>query len=74
MDSDSDESDLDESKSATSSEEEVMPPGSEKAARKGGLFTLGHVRFGEELNRKISGQPSKQHSKYTKGVAKTKHG
>jgi hypothetical protein len=32
------------------------------------------VRFGAELNRKISGQPSKQHSKYTKRVAKTKNG
>jgi hypothetical protein len=32
------------------------------------------IRFGEELNRKIPGQPSKEHSKYTTRVAKNKNG
>ena len=31
------------------------------------------LRFGEELNRKISGQPSKEHSKYKKSAEKKKH-
>jgi hypothetical protein len=30
-----------------------------------------NVRFGEELNRKISGAPSKQHSKYKKRAEKS---
>jgi hypothetical protein len=32
------------------------------------------IRFGEELNRKISGQPSKQHSKYRRRSKKRENG
>jgi hypothetical protein len=31
------------------------------------------MRFGTELNRKISGEPSKKHSKYKRGKGKTKN-
>jgi hypothetical protein len=30
------------------------------------------IRFGEDLNRKISGHPSKQHSKYKRRAAENK--
>jgi hypothetical protein len=32
------------------------------------------IRLGDELNRKISGQPSKQHSKYKRRKEKPKEG
>ena len=32
------------------------------------------MRLGEELNRKISGQPSKQHSKYKSRTGKNRNG